>query len=106
MYYGLEIAWRMINKTINRPARSTPHWIFISEKWSVTDKVDAELDGREWNPTPDRLVCSQCGRANSSLSDIQVCQYCGSEMTGEIEYLDKTIDMIRKEVLEEMEAKK
>lgn len=44
-YQDLETTWRMLCKTINRPKKATPHWIFISEKWSATDKACAELDG-------------------------------------------------------------
>ena len=104
MYYGLEITWRMINKTINRPSKAVPHWIFIKGYDVASDKAYAELNGYRWGPTKDRWICSQCGAATNDIS-AKCCPHCNTKMIGEPEVLSETMDAIYKEVLKEMEAK-
>lgn len=102
---GLEITWRMINKTINRPGKAAPHWIFIKGYDSASDKAYAALYGYRWEPTPDKWVCSQCGKAANDAS-AKFCPHCNVEMIGEPEILSETIDATYKETIKEMEMKK
>lgn len=102
---SLEVTWRMINKTINRPSKAAPHWIFIKGYDSASDKAYAELYGYKWELTPDRWVCSQCGKAANDAS-AKFCPHCNVEMVGKPEVLSETIDVIHEEAIKEMEMKK
>lgn len=104
MYYGLEITWRMINKTINRPSKAVPHWIFIKGYDAASDKAYAELNGYKWERSPDRWVCSKCGATTNDIS-AKCCPHCNVEMIGKSEVMSETVARFKKEVLEEMEAK-
>ena len=103
IYYGLEITWRMINKTINRPNKAVPHWIFIKGYDVASDKAYAEMNGYKWKKTQDRCIFSKRGQTTNNVHD-KFCPHCHVEMIGKPEVMSETIARFKKEVLEEMEA--
>lgn len=94
-YYGLEITWRMINKTINRPNKDIPHWIFVKGYDVASDKAYAELNGYKWEQTQDRWICSQCGQTTNNAHD-KFCPHCNVEMIGKPEIMSETVARFKK----------